>query len=161
MKFKLKDKVMGLVTPYKNQGEIIEIDTISDFGYLVEFEDTKAWFTEDELVLIDSELTMEDFKDEVLHAFCKNGCHCSINKWGKIDQCHAGGCIMNRMERQELYPKEPEGPNVHQENIAQEIIEELNYFAQDYDRYEYGLPSNEHQIKEMKGIILRILNKQS
>lgn len=51
MKFKLKDKVMGLVTPYKNIGEIIEIDTISDFGYLVEFEDTKAWFTEDELVL--------------------------------------------------------------------------------------------------------------
>jgi len=32
------------------------------------------------------------------HFLCNNGCHCALNKFGKIAECHERGCIMSRID---------------------------------------------------------------
>ncbi len=53
-----------------------------------------------------------------------------------------------------------ETPLTIEDNIASDIISELDEYARDYNHCEYGLPSNDEQLEKMKAIIIRILNKQ-
>lgn len=32
------------------------------------------------------------------HPICSRACHCSINSFGRIHNCHTYGCIMSRIE---------------------------------------------------------------